>query len=60
LRVAWRLRDGSRLLLLANFADAPLAMLQPVSGGRLLYCSGEPPAGAMPPQCAAFYLLMPR
>ena len=60
LQVAWRLGDGSRLLLMANFADTPLAMPLSVSGRRLLYSSGEPPRDAIPPQCAAFYLLMPR
>jgi len=60
LRVAWRLGDGTRLVLLANFADAPFAMPESVSDGRLLYSSGEPPGDEMPPQCAVFYLLMPR
>jgi maltooligosyltrehalose trehalohydrolase len=60
LRVTWRLGDGTRLVLLANFADAPLAMPESVSDGRLLYSSGEPPGDAMPPQCAVFYLLMPQ
>jgi maltooligosyltrehalose trehalohydrolase len=60
LRVAWRLGDGTRLVLLANFANAPLAMPEAVSDDRLLYSSGEPPGDAMPPQCAVFYLLMPQ
>jgi len=60
LRVTWRLGDGTRLVLLANFADAPFAMPESVSDGRLLYSSGEPSGDAMPPQCAVFYLLMPR
>ncbi len=60
LRVTWRLGDGTRLVLLANFADAPLTMPESVSDGRLLYSSGEPPGDEMPPQCAVFYLLMPR
>ena len=60
LRVMWRLGDGTRLVLLANFADAPFAMPESVSDGRLLYSSGEPPGDEMPPQCAVFYLLMPR
>src|SRR5437763_6490 len=60
LRVTWRLGDGIWLVLLANFADAPLTMPESVSDGRLLYSSGEPPGDEMPPQCAVFYLLMPR
>ena len=60
LRVTWRLGDGTRLLLLANFADAPFAMPESVSEGRLLYSSGEPPGDAISPQCAAFYLLSPQ
>src|SRR5438270_409448 len=60
LRVTWRLGDGTRLVLLANFADAPFAMPESVSDGRLLYSSGEPPGDEMPPQCAVFYLQMPR
>jgi 1,4-alpha-glucan branching enzyme len=60
LRVTWRLGDGTGLVLLANFADAPSAMPKFVSDGRLLYSSGEPPGDAMPPQCAMFYLLMPQ
>jgi hypothetical protein len=47
-------------VLLANFANAPLAMPEAVSDDRLLYSSGEPPGDAMPPQCAVFYLLMPQ
>ena len=60
LRVTWRLGDGTRLVLLANFADAPFAMPESVSDGRLLYSSGEPPGDEMPPQCAVFYLQIPR
>ena len=60
LRVTWRLGDGTRLVLLANFADAPLTMPECVSDGRLLYSSGEPPGDVMPPQCAVFYLQIPR
>jgi len=60
LRVTWRLGDGTRLVLLANFADAPLTMPECVSDSRLLYSSGEPPGDVMPPQCAVFYLQIPQ
>src|SRR5436190_1873727 len=60
LRVTWRLGDGTRLVLLANFADAPFATPESVSDGRLLYSTGEPPGDEMPPQCAVFYLQIPR
>ena len=52
LRVEWRLGDGSRLLLLANFADAAGAARR--AAGRpmtLLYCSAATAAGGgyLPP-----------
>jgi malto-oligosyltrehalose trehalohydrolase len=57
LRVAWRLGDGSRLALLANFADRPVALGGPRHEGELLYCSGPAaPAAELPAACAAFFL----
>jgi malto-oligosyltrehalose trehalohydrolase len=50
-RVQWRLGDGSRLSLIANFAAAPIGVPDPP--GRLLYASAEV-AGA--PCSAAFFL----
>jgi malto-oligosyltrehalose trehalohydrolase len=60
LRVEWRLGDGSRLLLLANFAELPVPLDEPLGVGGpddLLYCSAAiPPAADLPPCCTAFYL----
>jgi maltooligosyltrehalose trehalohydrolase len=60
LRVRWRLRDGSLLLLLANFGAEPTLLSEPIHGGHLLYSSNEMPRDAVPPQSAAFYLLAAR
>ena len=55
LRVDWRLGDGSRLTLLANFGDDAVALPEPARG-RLLYATGETPRDALPPLSAAFFL----
>jgi len=54
-RVDWRLGDGSRLTLLANFGDDAVALRQPAHG-RQLYATGETPRDALPPLSAAFFL----
>lgn len=59
LRAEWRLGDGSRLVLLANFADEPAPLPKPAEGG-LLYSSCELPNGAVPARSATFYLLAAR
>jgi malto-oligosyltrehalose trehalohydrolase len=57
LRVEWRLGDGARLLLLANFADAAVALAAPVPEEGLLYCTGpEPPDRELNGGCVAFFL----
>ena len=48
--VKWQMGDGSGLLLLANFAEAGVAVPQ---NGRMIYSSAEPGA----PSIAAFFLL---
>ncbi|HYU12410.1 MAG TPA: malto-oligosyltrehalose trehalohydrolase, partial [Stellaceae bacterium] len=58
LRVEWTLGDRSELLLLANFADAPVFLDKPVQGD-LLYCSGKTPGAELVPACAAFLLRRP-
>ncbi|MBV8491931.1 MAG: malto-oligosyltrehalose trehalohydrolase [Alphaproteobacteria bacterium] len=60
LRVEWRLGDGSQLLLVGNFADAPVLVPEPIEEDRLLYSSGKAPDRMVPRQSAAFYLLGPR
>jgi malto-oligosyltrehalose trehalohydrolase len=60
LRVEWRLGDGSRLVLLANFVDMPVPLSEAITEGRLLYSAGERPSDAIMPHSAAFYLLAPR
>jgi malto-oligosyltrehalose trehalohydrolase len=58
LRVEWRLGDGARLLLLANFEGEAVLLGNPPPGQMLLYCTGpEPPRGELAPSCAAFYLI---
>jgi 1,4-alpha-glucan branching enzyme len=59
-QVDWRLGDGSMLVLLANFADAPAPLAEPVDQVRMIYGSGAPPETALMPQSAAFYLLAAR
>ncbi len=59
LEVAWRLGDGSRLLLLANFSDQAAALAEKPRG-RLLYATGEAPASTLPARVAAFFLDEPR
>ena len=56
LRVEWRLGDDSPLVLLANFADAPLPLVEPVDPARMIYSSGTSPGDALAPHSAAFYL----
>jgi maltooligosyltrehalose trehalohydrolase len=60
LRVEWRLGDGLRLVLLANFADMPAPLSAPITEGRLLYCAGDKPSDAIMPRSAAFHLLAAR
>jgi len=50
--VEWRLGDGSWLVLLANFAEEPVAVPPMAANGRMLYSSAEPGA----PFSAAFFL----
>jgi malto-oligosyltrehalose trehalohydrolase len=59
-RVDWPLGDGSRLVLLANFADAPVPLAEPLDQGRMIYCSAAPPGDALMPHSAAFYLIAAR
>jgi 1,4-alpha-glucan branching enzyme len=60
-RVEWRLGDGSTLVLLANFADAPVPLAEPIDQGRMIYCSTVAPLGdALMPHSAAFYLIAAR
>ena len=55
--VEWRLGDGSRLRLLANFAAEPVPLAGPADKGRLLYCSAAaPPTDSIAPLSAAFFL----
>jgi malto-oligosyltrehalose trehalohydrolase len=58
LQVEWRMGDGALLRLLANFADTPLAPVEPPPGPEhLLYSSAAiPPSADLPPCCTAFYL----
>jgi len=60
-RVEWQLGDGSTLVLLANFADAPVPLAEPIDQGRMIYCSTVAPLGdALMPHSAAFYLIAAR
>jgi maltooligosyltrehalose trehalohydrolase len=59
LQVAWRLGDGSRLRLFANFADQAVTLAEKPRG-RLLYATGETPASTLPARAAAFFLDEPR
>ena len=55
-RVLWRLGDGSRLSLVANFA-ADAAPLPEAAAGRLLFSSGAGPAPrGFAPEGASFFL----
>jgi malto-oligosyltrehalose trehalohydrolase len=54
LEVAWRMGDGSSLMLLANFGIAPVAVEPP--RGRLLHAEGAPSASALAPRSASFFL----
>jgi maltooligosyltrehalose trehalohydrolase len=51
--VEWQLGDGSRLLLLANFAKEPVAVPENFSKGRLVYSSAHPGS----PVAATFFLI---
>jgi maltooligosyltrehalose trehalohydrolase len=53
--VEWRLGDGSRLLLLANFSDEPVRVPWNLALGRMVYSSAEP--GAL--RSATFFLVEP-
>jgi 1,4-alpha-glucan branching enzyme len=53
--VEWRLGDGSRLLLLANFSDEPVPVPWNLALGRMVYSSAEP--GAL--RSATFFLVEP-
>jgi len=55
--VEWRLGDGSRLRLIANFASVPVPTAQIGDDGRLVYASAGTPGA---PQSASFALLPPR
>ena len=59
LEVAWRLGDGTRLILRANFGATALAC--GAAPGRLIYASTGDyrPDGAMPPYSLAFHLDAP-
>jgi 1,4-alpha-glucan branching enzyme len=52
--VEWRLGDGSRLRLIANFGGKPIAAQDIGQEGRVLYASVEPPGAS---RSAAFLLL---
>lgn len=58
LRVAWRLGDGSKLLLHANFGEAALR-LDAARPGRLLFLQGTKHwrGNVMPPESVAFHLV---
>jgi malto-oligosyltrehalose trehalohydrolase len=59
LRVEWRLGDGSLLVLLANFSEAPV-VLSSVPKGRPLFATGPTtPVQEMAPRSARFYLAPP-
>ena len=56
LQATWRLGDGSRLVLLANFGVDALALTEPPPG-RLLFATGEAPGAVLPAPSTAFYLI---
>ena len=55
LAVEWRLGDGARLALFANFGTQAVRLDEPPRG-RLLYATGAPPAADLAARSAAFYL----
>lgn len=55
IRVEWRFGDGERLVLLANFAEEPVA-LAAAPKGRLLYAAGSEPTTNLAGWSAAFFL----
>jgi maltooligosyltrehalose trehalohydrolase len=57
LSVTWRLGDGSRLALFANFAETAVA-LGALPDGRILYVSHKEPGAALPP-LSVLYALSP-
>jgi malto-oligosyltrehalose trehalohydrolase len=59
IRVEWRLGDGSRLVLLANFAAQPAALSESLDDARLIYASAAFAAAAIAPHSAAFLLRPP-
>jgi len=58
LRVEWRLGDGSRLVMLANFAAEPETVGGGTADARLLYASAATPSSGtgIPARSAAFFL----
>ncbi len=57
LSLRWRLGDGSRLSLFANFAETPVA-LGTLPEGRVLYASHKEPGAELPP-LSVLYALSP-
>ena len=55
LAVEWRLGDGGRLSLFANFGTDAVSLAEP-PGGRLIYATGAPPAAELAACSAAFFL----
>ncbi len=55
LAVEWRLGNGSRLSLFANFGAASVRLADP-PGGRLIYATGASPAAELAACSAAFFL----
>jgi malto-oligosyltrehalose trehalohydrolase len=55
IRVEWRLGDGARLVLLANFGEQSVPLGQPPTG-RLLYATADPPLSSVAPVSAAVLL----
>ncbi len=54
--VEWRLGDGSRLLLLANFSEEPAPVPGNFAIGEVVYSSADPGA----PSSATFVLIEPK
>jgi maltooligosyltrehalose trehalohydrolase len=54
--VEWRLGDGSRLLLLANFSEEPAPVPRNFAVGEMVYASADPGA----PSSATFVLIEPK
>jgi malto-oligosyltrehalose trehalohydrolase len=56
LRVEWRLGDGASLMLLANFGDELLPLVEPADPSDLIYSSAVSAGEALAPHSVAFYL----